>query len=219
MKNNKMIKPKNVTFEDVMKTAKLILSNSGVHFSQIIYQENGKWTYGVFQINNDTRDMMRDMVKEMIEKSSANKYFLVMESWVKILNKKNPEPFKPARECSDKRQALIVMEHNKDMTNKMATIYFTKDAKGKVYFEEETIENNPKNFNSFWNVYLEKEGHIERSNKIVSEVNKEFLKHISKEFTREFFPRFMKYKQGTEDEAKLKEDIVNWIEKKKEEKR
>jgi len=199
-------------FEFIVEIAKNRLVTSGSHSPTIVFVREEQVCNVPFDIPGDDigRDIAREVLQNLIYMNKVDSYVLITENWMRSLNKN--ETFETAIKSENKKQVLMIHEFSKDMNNRMAMMEFTKDARGKIYIEKEVKENDVKDVQSFWNIFLEKEGYVERERKIVHEQNDKFLKHLSTEFHNEFYGKFL---DKDYSRKQLKEEIINWIKNKK----
>src|SRR3972149_1443136 len=203
-----------ITIEETSELARKSLIEQGKHMPQFnLVHLDGKISLILAPFKDSKeKEIMRDMISKFVEKEKIIKYFFITEAW---LSKVGLGDY-PVRPTYDRNRisSLIICEFNKDMTKNMLSIPFHKE-NGKIIFQEEEKFNNViGEFDSFFNVYLEKEGYNERQDKRIEELKNEFFKLASKEISDKFKERFINAKSNEEHNLIFKEMLNDMLQRK-----
>ncbi len=100
--------------------------------------------------NEDEKDNNLKVIREKIHKDKIEQYFVVVESWI------GQNPYIQPSKDPNKKEALIIMEYNKNNPTQSNSIFrtFEKNDNEIVWIDRKEEINNEQN-KSRWNFYLE----------------------------------------------------------------
>ena len=126
--------------KDIEKIAKSVLVENGSHERQFMFvSPDGKYENVLIEKHSDfSETLVLKYIREYIKTNKIDKYYMMFESWMG--KNKNVRP----SEDSEKREALCILEFNKDGKNKQVFQFF-KRVKKKIIFEERIAELDYKN--------------------------------------------------------------------------
>jgi len=204
-----------VDINEIVKIAKQVLVERKSHAPQAIIENRKTKALEIVVLagmGDDNKDYAIDTIRLMVEKAQAERYWMIMEGWMTIINK-GEKIYRRPRDDKDRTSALIISEFRKDMNNQIILIPF-KIERNKIVFDEE--RKKPEQHSSIWNVYLEKEGIEEGFDKLREKTNQEYFQATAKIMAKKFKARFENAKTGAEF-SKLTRDIIQFAKDKADE--
>lgn len=204
---------KKIQIDDVIDMAKQVLVASGKHSPQLIIEDKqGALHIVVMQFDTKTRDLTVRQIREMVYRLDSERYFVIMEAWMSIIDAKK-KLIRAPRYDVDRKEILMISEYRKDMDNKAIGFPFHRE-KGEIIFDEPMGMGRDKitEIASLWNAFVELEGVEERMQKGMEEAKEQFFESVAKQIFEKFKPRLEKAKTK-EDRAKILKEIFQEADK------
>jgi len=202
-----------ITCESLLKDAKEDIESGG-DFTPKVFAlgEDGQWTMMVMIFGDDEEKVkIRDSIRKLINTINCTKYIVVMDAWMKIIDKQKPEPsIRPGR-WVDRKECIIITEYNKDMTGR--TMGITYERKGDIIVFKDEFSKNILG-EGYWNFFLEKKGLEERMSKVWKKMDDEYIRSISKDFVKKNKHK-LKQPGGYDPEQLIKDILAHADEHKK----
>lgn len=189
--------------KDVIDMAKDILKSTGKHIPEFIAETDKGLILATLVFNSDLERAKRiDSLRSLVTSKGIKKYWVIMEAWRAKINAEE-KMFRRAKQDLDREEVLIITEFSNDLKSSCVTIIF-KRVNNEIVFEKEEIQND---FDSIWNVYLEREGIDEKMDKMISEINEKFLSKMAKDLSDKYKKEFFEAKTQ-EDKCKILTRII-----------
>jgi len=209
-----------MNFDKLIETGKAILRKHGSHNTEVILIKDGKASmYSLLFSNLEEKRAMQDSIRKIVSIMKPEKFYVITDSWITLQDMKKPDMpgnITP-RQRKDRKEALVFIEFNKDMTGKHATIIYERLGK-RIKFQKPIIsdfKDMAVNHSQF-NFYLEKEGIQEGFNNQENKVTELFLKNMSKEISDKYKDEFFAEKTEEGRMNVLKKIIAEGLKKREE---
>lgn len=156
------------TFQEIINNAKEKLVKDKEHPPLMTVSTNGKIDVFNVSFRNDIeKQMIMSMLKLAVQTRKPEHYFIAFESWLTSYENDSEESaekmFKKAlagemvrpSKHPEKKEALVIEQHCKDMTSNTCVIFFTRDKNNNIILgEEHNVLKNEVSYSAF-NFYLE----------------------------------------------------------------
>lgn len=200
-------------FDDIVNTAKQIMSVNGKHLPQAIIEANdGNLIMCMMDFSDDeSKEASLRYLREFIHKGNIKRYFFVTEAWLSEVNPKN-KMYRRASRDVDRKEVLMISEYRSDLTVKNLTCFFKRENDKIVFTEEKHTEGG----DSVWNCYLELDDLNEKLDNVVKEVNENFIKEQSKKIADKYNDKFFSCKDAKERVVVINEMVKEMLQIKEE---
>jgi len=203
---------KQIEIDDVVPVAKDCLIKTGRHSPQaLLMTEQGLMVMILDFGSDNAKEGSAEALRNFVSKFKADRYYFISEGWAKQIE---PTDVIQARasQYKDRKECLIIMEYNRDMTAKQAYIEFHREGDKIIITEEKIYREIPHEaLASRFNVYLEREGVREEIALKVKEQREKAMQLLAKKFDDKYKPRFMQAQSEKEKVTILKEMVSEMV--------
>ena len=174
----------------LLKMARETLQHQGHHAPMLFIEDHEKRLIAALLIfrNDDEKDKMRQQMRTLVQESQSQRYWMVMEAWIAVVDKEKTDlpMIRPSRRL-DRKEVLMIQEYTKELNNNAWMQVFTRTQEDFVF---EDVQEMGGHFDSAWNFYVEEAGYQERADKNAEEINTQFMarqvERIAKKYHEEF---------------------------------
>lgn len=159
-----------ITFDTIEQMAKQVIDRQGHHAPQFILIHNDKADIILIpNFTSQTKGAVNIFMRKVFQKKRPIRYYYIGEVWMKTVEKAEDFTRRPS-EFEDRRDGLIIMEFNNDMTSKGVTYEIIKEngIKPKLVNRQ-----SMKTIDTWFNFYLE--------DVMNEKINQEFKKRLESE--------------------------------------
>jgi len=197
----------------ILDTAKKQLKESGSHRPVILMVEGEKGKQGIVPLLLDmhsgiAKEHSRKLAKKIILNKKIKRYFFISETWISEM-KLGDKLYREPRRDLHRKEALIVQEYTKEKSWFWGFIFKKEMVHGKErikWLETTETESGDEDLKSesTWDFFNEA---TLSKKEMIEESRDAFIKKMSKQFSKEFYPKFREAK-GDKEKIKVIMDLI-----------